>query len=113
VVGCFLSCNWKYLFCAKNFLPEVLVRGKRVRISWWSEQNRFAIEDWKQLGEGIPSLAPNGKESGTWRIDFTLILILKPVKRLERDFTTLKLAPLAPFRDAAMAIYHELTSSSK
>lgn len=53
----------------------------------------------KQLGEGIPSLAPKGKESGTWRVDFTLIVILKPVKRLERDFRSLKLAPLAPFRE--------------
>jgi hypothetical protein len=53
----------------------------------------------KQLGEGIPFLAPQGKESGTWRVDFTLIVILKPVKRLGRDFRSLKLAPLAPFRE--------------
>lgn len=35
------------------------------------------MENENQLDEGILFLAPKGKESGTWRVNSTLILVLK------------------------------------
>jgi hypothetical protein len=42
-----------------------------------------AIEDENQLDEGILFLASKGKESGTWRVNFTLILVLKTLTALK------------------------------
>jgi hypothetical protein len=53
-----------------------------------------------QLDEGILFLASKGKESGTWRVNFTLILVLKTLAALKKRRVNQKSPPSAPFESS-------------